>query len=121
MITGSCHCDAAGWTLEGGSGVVTACNCTLCRRYGVQWAYDYENSRIRISGPTSTYTRTDRETPSIEIRFCPTCGCVICWRGPAVRPDGGRRMAVNVRLAPPEGIAHLPIDHLDLSSAAESL
>jgi hypothetical protein len=113
MITGSCHCGAAGWTLEGDPGVVTACSCTLCRRYGVLWAYDYENERIRISGPTSAYTRVGKETPVLEIRFCPTCGCVICWRGLILKPDGRRRMAVNIRLAPPEDVAHLPIDHLD--------
>jgi len=24
----------------------TTCNCTICRRYGVLWAYDYEGERI---------------------------------------------------------------------------
>ena len=51
MLTGSCHCGALKWTLEGDPGSITACNCTLCRRYGVLWAYDYENERIKISGP----------------------------------------------------------------------
>lgn len=113
MITGSCHCGAARWTLEGDPGSITACNCTLCRRYGVLWAYDYENERIRIHGPTSTYTRAGKETPVIEIHFCPTCACVIGWRGLKVTPEGRRRIAVNVRLAPPEAVADLPIDHLD--------
>ena len=46
MLKGSCHCGAAGWTLEGDPGPATACNCTLCRRYGALWAYDYEGERI---------------------------------------------------------------------------
>lgn len=84
-----------------------------CRRYGALWAYDYENERIRLSDPTAVYTRAGKENPALEIRFCPTCGCVLAWRGLRLEEDGRRRMAVNVRLAPPEAVAHLPIDHFD--------
>ncbi len=113
MLTGSCHCGASRWTFDGDLGSVTACNCTLCRRYGALWAYDYENERIRISGPSVAYTRSDSSDPSLEIRFCPTCGCVLCWRGLRLQPDGRRRIAVNLRLASPEAVADLPIDHFD--------
>jgi hypothetical protein len=112
-MKGTCHCGALDWQLEGDPGSITACNCTLCRRYGTLWAYDWEGERIRISGGTSVYTRKDVETPFLEIHFCPTCACVLAWR--AVRPnsDGRRRMAVNIRLAPPEEVADLAIDHFD--------
>ena len=113
MITGSCHCGATRWTFDGDPSGVTACNCTLCCRYGVLWAYDYENERIHITGPTSTYTRADFEAPNLEILFCATCGCVICWRGLRLRADGRRRMAVNMRLAPPDEVARLPVRRLD--------
>ncbi len=113
MLKGTCHCGATHWTLEGDPGSVTACNCTLCRRYGVLWAYDYENERIRIFGPSKTYTRADNPDPALEIRFCPTCACVLCWRGLKVQADGRRRIAVNIRLALPEAVADLPIDHFD--------
>lgn len=113
MLTGSCHCGACGWTLEGDPGPVTACNCTLCRRYGVLWAYDFEGERINVSGPATSYVRADDREPSLEILFCPTCGGVVCWR--ALRPgaDGRRRIAVNVRLADPDAVADLPIQHFD--------
>ena len=81
MLIGSCHCGASQWTLEGDPGPATACNCTLCRRYGALWAYDYEGERIRISGPSAAYTRAGKADPVLEIRFCPACGCVLCWRG----------------------------------------
>ena len=112
MLTGTCHCGNLGWTFEGMPDSVTACNCTLCRRYGALWAYDYEGERIRISGSSAAYARTGKD-PSLEIRFCATCGCVICWRGLRLDPDGRRRIAVNLRLAPPEAVANLPIDHFD--------
>ncbi|HEX4182961.1 MAG TPA: GFA family protein [Caulobacteraceae bacterium] len=121
MLTGFCHCGAAHWTLEGDPGPATACNCTLCRRYGALWAYDYEGERINISGPTTSYTRAVKSDPALEICFCPTCGCVLCWRGLRLDPDKRRRIAVNLRLASPEAVADLPIDHFDGLDAFDDL
>src|SRR6185312_10067821 len=88
----------------------TACNCTVCRRYGVLWIYDYENHGIRVSGKTQCYIRGK----SVEFHFCPVCGCVAFWRAQRTEEDGRRRMAVNVRLSnDPEAVARIPIDHLD--------
>ena len=92
---------------------VTACNCTLCQRYGGLWIYDYEGEKIKISGPSAVYTRKDMSNPALEIHFCSSCACVSFWRGLRVDADGRRRMAVNVRLSEPAPVAHLPIDHFD--------
>ena len=54
MLEGSCHCGNVRWSFDGTPESATACNCTVCRRYGVLWAYDYEDERIRVSGSTST-------------------------------------------------------------------
>lgn len=74
MIRGSCHCGATGWQFEGKPDGATICNCTVCRRYGVLWAYDFEDEGIRVRGSTQVYIRGD----SIEFHFCPVCGCVVC-------------------------------------------
>ena len=113
MLEGSCHRGALHWTLDGDPGSITACNCTLCRRYGALWAYDYESARIRISGDSAVYTRAGKPNPALEIHFCPKCGCVLCWRGLHLEQDGRRRIAVNIQLAPPEVVADLQIDHFD--------
>lgn len=113
VLSGRCHCGNAGWRMSGDPGPVTACNCTLCRRYGALWAYDYEHERIAIDGDTRIYTRVGKADPALEIHFCPTCACVVCWRGLRLHEGGRRRMAVNVRLADPDAVAHLPIDHFD--------
>ena len=113
MLTGTCHCGNLSWTFEGTPESVTACNCTLCRRYGVLWIYDYQGERINTSGPSAVYTRKDRSHPALEIHFCRNCGCVTCWRGLRVDADGRRRIAVNLRLTEPGPVAHLPIDHFD--------
>lgn len=121
MLTGSCHCGQARWTLDGDPGAITACNCTLCRRYGALWAYDYEDGRIRVEGVTSTYVRSGKRDPALEIRFCPGCACVLCWRGLRIEADGRRRMAVNLRLAAPEAVADLPVDRFDGLDTFEDL
>ena len=113
MLTGSCHCGATGWTMTGDPGDITACNCTLCRRYGALWAYDYEGERIRMRGDTGSYRRAGKESPTLEILFCSICGCVLSWRGLRLEVDGRRRMAVNIRLAEPEAVDALPILHFD--------
>jgi hypothetical protein len=66
-----------------------------------------------LSGQTTSYTRVGKADPTLEILFCPTCGCVLCWRGLRVGDDGRRHVAVNVRLAEPEEVEDLLIDHFD--------
>ncbi|OCP01838.1 MULTISPECIES: GFA family protein [unclassified Ensifer] len=121
MLKGSCHCGNGKWTLEGDPGSITACNCTLCRRYGALWAYDYEGERIAVSGELTAYSRADEKDPTLEILFCPTCGCVVAWRGLQLDGDGRRRIAVNVRLTSPELVADLPVDYFDGFDTFEDL
>jgi hypothetical protein len=109
MIEGFCHCGAVRWSFEGVPADATACNCTVCRRYGVLWAYGYEGERIKVSGPTQVYSPGD----SIGFHFCGTCGGLAYWRGLQLREDGRRRIAVNLRFAEPEAVARVPIDHFD--------
>ncbi|MBP9206006.1 MAG: hypothetical protein KBG28_18670 [Kofleriaceae bacterium] len=121
-LHGACHCGDVRWTFEGDPGSATACNCTLCRRYGTLWIYDYEGERVRVSGPVRSYTRRDRPSPDLEILFCPTCAGVAAWRGLDVDADGRRRLAVNLRLAEPtEAVSALPIDHFEGLKAFEDL
>ena len=109
MIQGSCLCGAVRWTFERQPDGATACNCTACRRYGVLWAYDYEDEGIKVLGKTQAYDRgTNR-----EFHFCPACGCVAFWRGLRKDEEGRIRIAVNLRLAEPEAVAQIPIDHFD--------
>ena len=109
---GSCHCGAVTYRVTRCEEGATTCNCTICRRYGALWAYDWEGEGITVSGPTTTYVRGDGDG-DIGFHFCPTCGCVAYWRGREPRPDGRRRMAVNVRLADPAAVAGMPIDIFD--------
>ena len=109
MIKGVCLCGAVHWTYAGEPDGATACNCTACRRYGVLWAYDYENEGIQVSGVTKAYVRGK----ALEFHFCSQCACVAFWRGLQLDEQGRRRIAVNLRLAEPEAVAHISIDHFD--------
>lgn len=110
IITGACHCGAVSWTFDGTPDGATACNCTVCRRYGVLWIYGYEGEEISVSGETRAYARAE---PHLTFNFCNQCGCVAWWRSTHTAKDGRRRIAVNVRLAEPDAVADLPIDHFD--------
>ncbi|MBC3872072.1 GFA family protein [Undibacterium flavidum] len=113
LIEGACLCGAVHWTFPGEPDGATACNCTACRRYGVLWAYDYESDGqtvgINIRGTTRAYVRGK----ALEFHFCPECGCVAFWRGLRLDEQGRRRIAVNLRLAEPEAVVQIPIDHFD--------
>ena len=111
MITGSCHCGAVHWTwhLSGPPDSATVCNCTVCRRYGVLWAYAFEGEGISVSGPTTAYVRGK----ALEFHFCPSCGCVAYWRAREEGEDGKRQIAVNLRLAEPTLVDRIPLDRFD--------
>lgn len=110
MIEGSCHCGAVRWSFAGLPDSATACNCTVCRRYGVLWAYDFEGERITAIGVTKAYVHGDK---SLGFHFCPECGCVAYWRALSLREDGRRRIAVNLRLADPDTVGAIAVNHLD--------
>jgi len=108
-IDGSCHCGSVRWHLDHTPDSATACNCTVCRRYGVLWAYGHENDGVRISGNTRAYWRGG----GIEFHFCAVCGGVAYWRGRETDATGQRRIGVNLRMAEPASVAPIPIEHLD--------
>ena len=117
MLQGCCHCSAVRWTFEGRPEGATVCNCTVCRRYGALWAYDYEGEGINVSGSTQPYVRGE----AIEFHFCVVCGCVAFWRARQKTPEGRRRIAVNLRLAEPESVATIPVDPFDGLNTFEDL
>lgn len=109
MLEGACLCGGVTWRFRGLPESATACNCTACRRYGTLWAYDHEGEGIEVAGPTTAYVRGQ----ALGFHFCGRCGCVAYWRSLGTDAQGRRRIAVNLRLTEPDGIAHLPIDHFD--------
>lgn len=110
-MRGTCHCGRVAWTLNTPPKSATACNCTLCSRYGVLWAYGYIGHDIHTTGETTGYRRADGG--SIDFHFCPTCGCLSHYVATSAGNDGRHWTAVNLRLTDPERMAALPIRHFD--------
>jgi hypothetical protein len=110
MLEGSCHCGAVRWRFDRMPSDATACNCTVCRRYGALWAYGHEGMDIEVSGETRTYAHGER---LLAFHACPTCGCVAYWRGLRTGEDGRRRIGVNLRMAEPGAVGAIVVDHFD--------
>jgi hypothetical protein len=106
-VEASCHCGAVRLSADVAPVEVTECNCSICRRYGVLWAY-YRPDQVRIiGGVTDVYMWDDR---SIEFHRCRTCGCVTHW---APVDKGTNRMGVNARLMALAVLAQARVRHLD--------
>jgi hypothetical protein len=109
MIGASCHCGEIALEIEAAPSEITNCNCSICRRYGVLWAY-YSPKQVRVQSMgerTDTYLWGDK---MIAFHRCPNCGCVSHWAAldPAID-----RMGVNARLMSAEVLAAARVRHLD--------
>jgi hypothetical protein len=105
MTEASCHCGAVRFEVETLPKEVKSCNCSICRRYGVLWAY-YQRPEVRFAvenGPTDIYSWGDKD---LEFHRCRVCGCVTHW---SAVDNARERMGVNARLMPPEVLAAIPI------------
>jgi hypothetical protein len=109
MLSGSCHCGAIRWSYEGTPEKLTDCNCSMCRRVAGLWAYGTEETITVTGGPLIRYLQGDR---SLAFCSCATCGCTTHWE-PVEGEPGGRRMAVNVRMADPAEWAGIRIRRFD--------
>ena len=94
MISGSCHCGAVHVEIPRRPPSVTNCNCSICRRYGVLWAY-YQAKDVCViakPGATNAYSTSNK-----RLRFvrCATCGCIMNWE--RVDPAIATRVGVNMR------------------------
>src|SRR5690606_38812494 len=73
----TCHCGAVTLRLAAAPETVTRCNCSLCRRYGVLWAYHpIADVTIEATAPTDTYAWNGQ---NVDFHRCATCGCVTHW------------------------------------------
>lgn len=54
MIEASCHCGAVRILVAERPWVLTACNCSLCRRLGTLWAYYRPDEVAIVAGAGTT-------------------------------------------------------------------
>lgn len=112
MLTGHCHCGNIQITADHTPETVTECNCSICHRYGVRWAY-FTAAQVNIEvrdTPTVCYRWGDQ---MIDFHHCPSCGCVTHYTGVSETQNPGDRVAVNSRLCPIEQTQDIRIRHFD--------
>jgi hypothetical protein len=105
----SCHCGAIHLEIATPPDTVTDCNCSICRRYGVLWAY-YSPKLVKINaapGATDVYMWKDRK---IEFHRCKVCGCLMYWAPVNKTRD---RMGVNARMMDLNVLAAARVRKLD--------
>ncbi len=108
QITATCHCGAVKIMLAEPPAEVTDCNCSLCRSYGIIWAYyDHEKVSVPDGIATDTYAWNGR---NVDFHRCRVCGCVTHW---VPRDASRKRCGVNANLMLPEVIATARVRHRD--------
>ncbi len=113
MKSASCHCGAICIEFDEYPESLTECNCSICHRLGVLWAY-YTQQQVRVicsPGSISTYVWGDK---CIEFCHCKTCGCVTHYT--SVEKNDDSRIAINARIMRLEEVSSISIRKFDGAS-----
>lgn len=113
----SCHCGRVQITLPTAPDVLVECNCSLCRRYGVLWAYYdvREVSGLPGADDTDTYAWNGEH---VDFHRCRLCGCVTHW---TPRAASRNTLGINARLLDPDMIAGARLRHKDGAGSGKYL
>ena len=106
MLKASCHCGAVSVEVPRKPRTLTNCNCSMCRRYGVLWAY-YKDSDVKLVASSNTVDRYDWGRKSQDFIRCKTCGCVMQWKSLTV--DANSSTGVNARNFEPSIMGKVPV------------
>ena len=90
-----CHCGQVSIYLSKKPAEVFECNCSICRRLGVLWAYYHCDDVVFDTGLGSTNIYVWNEK-ILEFHSCSVCGCTTHWI--ATDRDFRERIGVNARL-----------------------
>ena len=110
MLEASCHCGAVHLTIPRKPRSLTNCNCSICRRYGVLWAY-VRAEQVQITaapGATASY-RWGRKAQ--DFVRCATCGCIMLWQ--RIQPRKENYMGINARNFDLDALGDVRIRWLD--------
>jgi hypothetical protein len=109
-ITATCHCGAVRVHVPRAPRSLTRCNCSICRRYGVLWAY-FSASSVRIEVPRGGLSEYSWKLRIRSYFRCRRCGCVTHYK---YRKKGsGYPVAVNANNFEPAVLRGARIRRLD--------
>jgi len=114
MLYASCHCGAVRIEISRRPRSLTECTCSICRRYGAQWAYlTHKTARVDCAADALSRYLWGKQT--LEFYFCNRCGCLTYYESVDKRAES--RIAVNARMMDPEEIRELPVKLFDGASS----
>ena len=103
--SGSCHCGAVAFEVEGEIKGAMACNCSMCQRKGsLLWFVPRE--KLRLLTPENAASTYMFNKHVIKHRFCAVCG--IHPYGEGTDPKGNATAAVNIRCLEGIDLAAIP-------------
>jgi hypothetical protein len=94
LISTTCHCGTVSVTIPRRPRTITNCNCSICRRYGVLWAY-YQEDTVSVQAPAGATEAYSWGRNALRFVRCKTC------------------VGVNARLFEPEQLVPVTIRLLD--------
>lgn len=94
MKSGSCHCGAVRYSVEGAVDKAIECNCSHCSRKGFLLWFVPRDALTVDAGEEQLTTYTFNRH-AIQHRFCRVCGCQPFGLGRG--PDGAEMAAINLR------------------------
>jgi len=114
MLNLSCHCGQIRIQLSKRPDYINECNCTLCSKTGVRWAY-FDPSEVSVEGSATGYCREDKADPAALIQFCAKCGSTTHFTltASAVSRFGNSLMGVNMWLADEKDLAGMELRYPD--------
>jgi hypothetical protein len=108
--TARCHCGNVEIGVTALPPSFTECNCSICRRYGAQWAY-FRRCEVVLNAVPDSLTSYSWGDRTIEFYHCRHCGCVTHYESTEKQEDS--RFAVNARIMPGELTRAVPIRRFD--------
>ncbi|MFK8043835.1 GFA family protein [Congregibacter sp.] len=110
MPEASCHCGAIKITLAITPETLVQCTCSVCRRYGAQWAFlDTETTSVKAApGSLVSYIWGDKQ---IAFQHCANCGCMTHYD--SLSEEQPKRVAVNGRMLAAEVTQDLKLRTFD--------
>ena len=109
MPSGSCHCGAVRFTVEGTPDKAIECNCSHCQRKGLLLWF-VPRAALDVTAGDDALTEYTFNRHVIRHRFCRVCGCQPFAIGQS--PDG-EMAAINLRCVDGnhvETLERVPVD-----------
>ncbi|MEO0607798.1 MAG: aldehyde-activating protein [Pseudomonadota bacterium] len=110
-MTANCACGHVEVTIERKPDFINDCDCGLCRKVGAAWGY-FEIGAVTAKGETHSYTRDDKDEPSVQIHSCPHCGSTTHFTltEACKKRDGViDHVGVNMRLFDPNALSGVEV------------